>query len=80
MSRALLCRALFGALGLALAGAPAADPVRLLFVGDIMLDDGPGRLIEHVGVALAAFAALLAEADYTIGNLECPIASTGQPP
>ena len=79
MSRAPLCRALFGALCLALAGAPAADPLRLLFVGDIMLDDGPGRLIEHGGDPLAPFAALLAEADYTIGNLECPIASTGQP-
>ncbi|MDP1956659.1 MAG: CapA family protein, partial [Rhodocyclaceae bacterium] len=28
---------------------------------------------------LAPFAALLAEADYRIGNLECPIATVGQP-
>ncbi len=28
---------------------------------------------------LAHFAAMLAEADFTVGNLECPIATTGQP-
>ncbi|GAB1393389.1 CapA family protein [Rhodocyclaceae bacterium] len=58
-----------------------AEPVRLIFVGDIMLDDGPGRLVAAGGDPLAPFAALLADADYRIGNLECPIAAdtTGQP-
>lgn len=56
----------------------AADPVRLVFVGDIMLDDGPGRLIAGGGDPLAPFARELADADFTIGNLECPIASVGK--
>ena len=67
------------ALGLALAAAVVADPVRLIFVGDIMLDDGPGRLISRGGDPLASFASLLKGADYTIGNLECPIATVGEP-
>ena len=56
----------------------SAEPVRLVFVGDIMLDDGPGRLIARGGDPLAPFARELADADYTIGNLECPIASVGK--
>lgn len=56
-----------------------AAPVNLLFVGDIMLDDGPGKLIAAGGDPLAPFANLLASADYRIGNLECPIATTGEP-
>jgi poly-gamma-glutamate capsule biosynthesis protein CapA/YwtB (metallophosphatase superfamily) len=67
------------ALGLALAAHALADPVRLIFVGDIMLDDGPGRLISRGGDPLASFASLLKGADYTIGNLECPIATVGEP-
>ena len=53
-------------------------PVRLVLVGDIMLDDGPGRLIAGGGDPLAPFVAELADADYTIGNLECPIATVGK--
>jgi poly-gamma-glutamate synthesis protein (capsule biosynthesis protein) len=60
-------------------GAAQADPVRLVFVGDIMLDDGPGQVIAAGRDPLAYFAAPLADADYTIGNLECPIATVGQP-
>ena len=56
-----------------------AEPVRLLFAGDIMLDDGPGRTIAAGGDPLAPFAAILATADFTVGNLECPIASVGTP-
>ena len=46
-----------------------------------MLDDGPGRTIAKGGDPLAPFAALLADADadFRIANLECPIASSGQP-
>ncbi|MBS1189244.1 MAG: putative poly-gamma-glutamate biosynthesis enzyme [Rhodocyclaceae bacterium] len=61
-----------------LSGIGRAEPVRLVFAGDIMLDDGPGRTIAAGRDPLAAFAPLLAGADYTIGNLECPIATTGQ--
>ena len=60
------------------AEAPA-EVLRLVFAGDIMLDDGPGRLIAAGGDPLAPFAHELADADYTIGNLECPIATVGKP-
>lgn len=55
-----------------------AEPVRLIFAGDVMLDDGPGRTIASGRDPLAAFAPILADADYAIGNLECPIATTGK--
>ena len=61
-----------------LAGLARAEPVTLLFAGDIMLDDGPGQTIAKGGDPLAPFAAVLAEADYRVGNLECPVASSGQ--
>lgn len=53
--------------------------MKLAFVGDIMLDDGPGRAIAAGRDPLAAFAPILAAADYRIGNLECPVATVGQP-
>jgi hypothetical protein len=56
-----------------------AEAVRLVFVGDVMLDDGPGRLIAAGGDPLAPFAPALRDADFTVGNLECPIASVGKP-
>lgn len=56
-----------------------AEPVRLLFAGDIMLDDGPGRTIAASGDPLAGFDDLLRSADFRIGNLECPIAASGIP-
>ena len=56
-----------------------ADPVRLVFVGDVMLDDGPGKVIASGRDPLAPFAAQLRDADFTIGNLECPIATVGKP-
>ena len=78
MNRCHRLAGLLLALSLTLAGPLAADPVRLVFVGDIMLDDGPGRLIRRGGDPLAAFAPALQDADYRIGNLECPIATQGQ--
>ena len=69
-----LCTALLaGWLGSAACG----EPLTLIFAGDIMLDDGPGRLIAAGGDPLAPFAAPLAAADYRIGNLECSVASGG---
>lgn len=62
-----------------LAGIARGEPVTLLFAGDIMLDDGPGRVIAAGGDPLAPFAAILSQADYRIGNLECPVAEGGQP-
>lgn len=55
----------------------AAEPVSLVFAGDIMLDDGPGRFISEGGDPLQPFADILREADYRIGNLESPIANYG---
>jgi poly-gamma-glutamate synthesis protein (capsule biosynthesis protein) len=57
----------------------SAEPVRLLFVGDIMLDDGPGRTIAAGGDPLGAYESLLRSADFRIGNLECPVAASGIP-
>jgi poly-gamma-glutamate capsule biosynthesis protein CapA/YwtB (metallophosphatase superfamily) len=55
-----------------------AEPLRLVFVGDVMLDDGPGNVVAAGRDPLAPFAALLADADYRIANLECPLATTGK--
>jgi poly-gamma-glutamate synthesis protein (capsule biosynthesis protein) len=60
----------------ALAAQAAGARVSLIFVGDIMLDDGPGQLIAAGGDPIAPFASLLADADYRIGNLECSIAAS----
>jgi poly-gamma-glutamate synthesis protein (capsule biosynthesis protein) len=70
--------ALFAACALALGLQARAEPLNLIFAGDIMLDDGPGRLIARGGDPLAPFAGILAAADYRIGNLECPIADSGK--
>ncbi|RIX43526.1 MAG: CapA family protein [Rhodocyclales bacterium GT-UBC] len=67
-------------LGLFLSLAHArADDLTLILAGDIMLDDGPGRLIERGGDPFAPFADILQAADYRIGNLECPVAEGGKP-
>lgn len=52
--------------------------VRLLFAGDVMLDEGPGRTVAAGGDPFAAFRAILRDADYAVGNLECPIAGGGE--
>ncbi len=57
--------------------AGAAERVRLIFVGDIMLDDGPGRSIAAGADPLAPVQAWLEDADARIGNLECPVARGG---
>jgi len=66
------------ALALFVATVVQADPVTLIFAGDIMLDDGPGRFIARGGDPLAPFAKTLKAADYRIANLECPVASNGR--
>lgn len=75
----LLHGLLLAAFGLSAALAQAdAGQVRLLMVGDIMLDDGPGQVIASGRDPFSPFASLLADSDYTIGNLECPVATTGK--
>lgn len=51
--------------------------VNLVLVGDIMLDDGPGRVIASGRDPLVHFSSLITRADYAIANLECPVASVG---
>ncbi|SDG71541.1 CapA family protein [Propionivibrio dicarboxylicus] len=55
-----------------------AAPVSIVFVGDIMLADTPGKVIRHGGDPFGPVASLLAAADIRIGNLECTVASSGQ--
>nr|WP_315431291.1 CapA family protein [uncultured Albidiferax sp.] len=66
---ALLC--------LPLIGHSAPPTVELLFGGDVMLDDGPGKLIAAGGDPLAPIASILQNADVAIGNLETSVASSG---
>ena len=60
------------------ASLSGAQSVRLIFTGDIMLDDTPGKVIAEGRDPFAAVADLLRDADFRIGNLECPIATVGQ--
>jgi len=58
--------------------APALDkPIRLVFAGDTVLDDAPGELIARGGDPFADFAAVFAQADVRIANLECVVATVG---
>jgi len=52
--------------------------VHLAFVGDIMLDDGPGRALARGVNPFLHFERALTDADFTIGNLECVIAKSGE--
>lgn len=70
-------RRLLSALLFCAAAAVHAEPLRLIFAGDVMLDDGPGRTIARGGDPLAPFAAILRDADFSIANLECPVATGG---
>ena len=74
-----LRRLLAAAVLVALAPAAAAESLSLIFAGDVMLDDGPGRVVADGRDPLAAVAPLLAGADYRIANLECPVATIGTP-
>jgi hypothetical protein len=57
----------------------ADTTLRLLFVGDVMLDNGPGHLLSHGTDPFAPCAGLLASADLTIANLECVVGQEGDP-
>lgn len=58
---------------------PAGPTVSIAFVGDVMLDDGPGRAIRRGLDPVAPFAAILDAADIRVGNLECVVATGGTP-
>jgi poly-gamma-glutamate synthesis protein (capsule biosynthesis protein) len=75
--------ALVVAAGLGLLGCKGEADARvtLSFVGDILLDSAPGQAIQRGEDPFAQVATLLDGSDFSIGNLECPIASatTGAP-
>lgn len=54
-----------------------AGAVTLVFVGDVMLDDGPGATLAAGEDPLAHVASLFEGADLVVANLECPVATTG---
>jgi len=51
--------------------------VSLAFVGDVMLDNGPGHAVASGRDPFAACAGMLLDADFTIGNLECVLGRGG---
>jgi poly-gamma-glutamate capsule biosynthesis protein CapA/YwtB (metallophosphatase superfamily) len=59
----------------------AAPPpaVRLVFVGDVMLDDLPGKAVARGVDPFAPFAAVFQQADIAVCNLECSVATSGEP-
>ena len=64
---------------LGLANPGNAQSLRLIFTGDIMLDDRPGQVIAQGRDPFVHVSEMLKDADYRIGNLECPIATVGTP-
>lgn len=59
--------------------SPDGPVVSIAFVGDVMLDDGPGRAVRRGRNPFAPFAAILDAADIRVGNLECVVATGGTP-
>ena len=61
---------------LLLASVASAQPenkLKIIFVGDMMLDELPGQYLKKGGDPLVNFKSLFQSADITIGNLECVI-------
>ena len=60
---------------------PAPDePLRVSIVGDVLLARGVPAALAHDSTALARRTrSWWADSRYVIGNLECPLAATGQP-
>lgn len=58
--------------------SPPAAGMSIVFVGDIMLDGGPGHAISSGRDPFAACSQLLADADYSVGNLECVLGKGGE--
>lgn len=55
----------------------AADTVKLLFAGDVVLDDTAGAMIARGQDPFQGFAPLFAQGDIRLANLECVVATTG---
>lgn len=77
------CSALIAALCLLVPCLAAAEEqaveksVSLAFVGDILLDELPGKLVKAGRDPFAPFATILDAADIRVGNLECVVATRG---
>ena len=54
------------------------ESVRILFAGDIMLDNGPGNLVANGKDPFEACASLFEGIDLSIGNLECVLGRGGE--
>jgi hypothetical protein len=52
--------------------------VSVVFVGDVMLDNGPGNVVTAGRDPFAACAEMLLDADFTVGNLECVLGKGGK--
>lgn len=79
-ARSVRWRRLVATCALALgAAAAAAQEVTLAFVGDVMLAEGPGRVIRRGDDPFRAVAPWLASADVRVANLECVVARGGSP-
>jgi len=65
----------------AAADRPAVESgrVRVIFVGDMMLDELPGQAIDRGVDPFEPFSEIFQQADLVVGNLECVIATTGEP-
>ncbi len=75
MWRAWLALACWFGVGSAWASGP--PQVSMVFVGDVMLDDGPGRVVRNGRDPFADFSAIFQKADVRIANLECVVATRG---
>ena len=64
--------------GLVSAPGRATEAIHLVFVGDVMLADTPGKLIRAGKDPFRYVAYELRDADLTIGNLECVISAKGK--
>lgn len=53
------------------------DAVSVVFVGDVMLDGGPGHVVVNGGDPFADVADILSDGDLTVANLECAIVKVG---
>jgi poly-gamma-glutamate capsule biosynthesis protein CapA/YwtB (metallophosphatase superfamily) len=56
---------------------PMATTVTMAFVGDIMLDELPGMLVQSGEDPFAPFAGILSAADIRVANLECVVSTRG---
>jgi poly-gamma-glutamate capsule biosynthesis protein CapA/YwtB (metallophosphatase superfamily) len=65
---------------LQISGAAAQNQaIKMMFVGDIMLDDLPGKYVALGKDPFISFAPLFKKSDIVIGNLECVVGTTGKP-